>query len=126
MALNKVGFWDAEERVVVLNAEEIKARRAAGEEFPAVGLVGSGILETDVQRNFVEGKGIGTLNSFIKWQCHRRRNFLARIKVNGVTQCFCSLLSDPGDWRPNISGILLGLRYNLLTGLWQSNVLSTT
>ena len=63
VALNKVGFWDAEERVVVLNAEEIKARRAAGEEFPAVGLVGSGILETEVQRNFVEGRGEGDRNT---------------------------------------------------------------
>ena len=50
--------------------------------------------------------------------CHRRRNCLTKIKINGtwlvkeheihggVTRAFQNLLMDPGDWRPSLNGLV--------------------
>lgn len=50
--------------------------------------------------------------------CHRRRNCLTKIKINGtwlveeheihggVTRAFQNLLMDLGDWRPSLNGLV--------------------
>ncbi|KAL6335980.1 hypothetical protein AAG906_003606 [Vitis piasezkii] len=91
MALNQVVFWDTNERSCNLSHEEVEAREVVREEFKKLVMLKE-----------------------ISW----RRNFSAKIKINGtwlleekdikegVVQAFQALLTNSGDWRPSLNGLL--------------------
>ncbi|RVW90309.1 hypothetical protein CK203_036731 [Vitis vinifera] len=91
MALDQVVFWDTNERSCNLSHEEVEAREVVREEFKKLVMLKE-----------------------ISW----RRNFSAKIKIHGtwlleekdikegVVQAFQALLTNSGDWRPSLNGLL--------------------
>ncbi|RVW49272.1 hypothetical protein CK203_073203 [Vitis vinifera] len=79
LALDKVSYWDNQERLRVLNDWELESRKEAKEDFKKMGAYGGDFVETKVKTDLAEGRG--------------------------VVRAFQSLLSDPGGWRPSVNNL---------------------
>ncbi|KAJ9685117.1 hypothetical protein PVL29_017229 [Vitis rotundifolia] len=117
LALDQMEFWDAKEKTNKLSLEEIEARREAREEYKKWVLLEE-ITWRQISSEVWLKEGDRNTDFFHKMaNAHRRRNNVDRIRINGVwhseekgisegiVNAFRSLLSNPGDWRPPLSGL---------------------
>ena len=116
-ALEQLGQWDAKERDRALPVEELKEKRRAVDEFKKwVEL--EEIFWRQKSRELWLKKGDKNTRSFHKMaNAYRRRNFLKKLRVNGVclerensikegvVGAFQLLLSETGEWRPSMEGL---------------------
>ncbi|RVW29031.1 hypothetical protein CK203_088919 [Vitis vinifera] len=116
-ALEQLGQWDAKERDRALPVEELKEKRRAVDEFKKwVEL--EEISGGKNQESYGQKKGDKNTRSFHKMaNAYRRRNFLKKLRVNGVclerensikegvAGAFQLLLSETGEWRPSMEGL---------------------
>ncbi|RVW47728.1 Transposon TX1 uncharacterized 149 kDa protein [Vitis vinifera] len=116
-ALSRLQQWEAKENENALTPEDIEAKNLDLEEYKKWAL----LEETSWRQKSREiwlREGDKNTKYFHKMANARaRRNFLSKIKVNGVNlsslaeikegvcNAYQTLLSDPGDWRPNINGL---------------------
>ena len=114
MALKQVEFWDEEEIVRLLAVHEMEARREAKEDFKKWVL----LKEISWRRKSMEvwlKEGDRNTSFFHKMaNAHRRRNSMARVKINGtwltegneirdeVVNVFKVQLSTAGNWSPTL------------------------
>ncbi|RVW54468.1 hypothetical protein CK203_068454 [Vitis vinifera] len=86
MALDKVSFWDDQERQRALNKQELEARKEVREEFKKVGDYGGNLVEAEIKTNMIKFNG----------------NWLSEDQEiqREVVRAYQDLLSDPGDWHP--------------------------
>ena len=117
LALEQVEFWDAKEKISRLSLEELEVRKEAREEYKKWVL----LEEITWRQKFKEvwlKEGDRNTGFFHKiTNAHRRRNNVDKIRINGVwlteengikegiVNAFRSLLSNPGDWHPSVSGL---------------------
>ena len=116
-ALEQLGQWDAKERDRALPVEEFKEKRRAVDEFKKwVEL--EEIFWRQKSRELWLKKRDKNTRSFHKMaNAYRRRNFLKKLRVNGVclerensikegvAGAFQLLLSETGEWRPSMEGL---------------------
>ncbi|KAJ9708014.1 hypothetical protein PVL29_000195 [Vitis rotundifolia] len=116
-ALSRLQCWEAKENENPLAPGDMEAKNLALEDYKKWAL----LEETSWRQKSREiwlREGDKNTKYFHKMANARaRRNFLSKIKVNGVTlssiedikdsvcRSYQSLLSDSGDWRPNINGL---------------------
>ena len=118
MALDKVSFWDDQERHRALNEQELEARKEAREDFKKWAIMEE-ILWRQKSRETWLKEGDKNTRFFHKMaNSNSRRNCLKKIKVNGnwlsedqeiqrgVMRAYQDLLSDPGVWHPSMSSML--------------------
>ncbi|RVX20225.1 Transposon TX1 uncharacterized 149 kDa protein [Vitis vinifera] len=116
-ALSRLQQWEAKENENALTPEDLEAKNLDLEEYKKWAL----LEETSWRQKSREiwlREGDKNTKYFHKMANARaRRNFLSKIKVNGVylsslaeikegvCNAYQTLLSDPGDWRPSINGL---------------------
>ncbi|KAJ9701497.1 hypothetical protein PVL29_006726 [Vitis rotundifolia] len=117
MALDKVSFWDDQERQRALNEQELEARKEAREDYKKWALMEEISWRQKSRETWLkEGdKNTGFFHKMANSNC--RRNCLKKIKVNGVwlsndqeiqrgvVRAYQDLLSDPGGWHPSMDNL---------------------
>ncbi|RVW89101.1 putative ribonuclease H protein [Vitis vinifera] len=117
LALDKVDFWDSQEKMRTLSLEELEARKEAKGDFEKWALMEE-ISWRQKSREVWLREGDRNTGFFHKMaNSHRRRSCLSKIKINGnwlteeqdinggVVGAFENLLTDPGDWHPSMEGL---------------------
>ena len=118
LASNQVEFWDAKEKTSKLSLEELEARKEAREEYKKWVLLEEKTWRQKSRKVWLkkDDRNTGFFHKIVN--AHRRKNNVDRIMINGVwlsketeikegvVQAFQTLLSDSGNWRPNINGLL--------------------
>ncbi|RVW20304.1 Transposon TX1 uncharacterized 149 kDa protein [Vitis vinifera] len=117
VALDKVNFWDGQEKLRPLSLEELEARKVAKGDFEKWALMEE-VSWRQKSREVWLREGIETQVFFHKMaNSHRRRNCLSKIKVDGVwlteeqeikrgvVRAFKDQLTDPGGWHPSMEGL---------------------
>ncbi|RVW26396.1 Transposon TX1 uncharacterized 149 kDa protein [Vitis vinifera] len=117
-AFSRLQRWETRENDSPLTASEVKAKNLALEDYKKWAL----LEETSWRQKSREiwlKEGDKNTKYFHKMANARaRKNFLSKIRINevtlsssddlkeGVCRAYKSLLSEPGDWRPNINGLI--------------------
>ena len=84
LALDKVAFWDAQEKLRPLSMEELEARKEAKGDFEKWALMEE-VSWRQKSREVWLRKGDRKTGFFHKMaNSHRRRNSLSKIKINGT------------------------------------------
>ncbi|RVW42952.1 hypothetical protein CK203_076318 [Vitis vinifera] len=119
LALDKVDFWDNQEKGRVLSMEELEARKEAKGNFEKWVLMEK-ISWRQKSKEVWLKEGDKNTGFFHKMtNSHRRKNCLSKIKVNGtwlteeqeikrrvgVVRAFKNLLTDHGEWHPSMDGL---------------------
>ncbi|KAJ9705360.1 hypothetical protein PVL29_003414 [Vitis rotundifolia] len=117
LALDKVVFWDSQEKLRPLSMGELEARKEAKGDFKKWALMEE-VSWRQKSREVWLREGDRNTGFFHKIaNSHRRRNCLSKIKINGtwlteeqeikrgVVGAFKNLLSNPGDWHPTMEGL---------------------
>ena len=117
VALDKVNFWDGQEKLRPLSLEELEARKAAKGDFEKWALMEE-VSWRQKSREVWLREGDRNTGFFHKMaNSHRRRNCLSKIKVDGVwlteeqeikrgvVRAFKDQLTDPGGWHPSMEGL---------------------
>ena len=117
LTLDKVAFWDSQEKMRLLSMEELEARKEAKGDFEKWALMEE-ISWRQKSKEVWLREGDRNTGFFHKMaNSHRRKNCLSKIKVNGtwlteeheikegVVGAFKNLLIDPGEWHPSMEGL---------------------
>ncbi|RVX18032.1 putative ribonuclease H protein [Vitis vinifera] len=118
LALDKVAFWDTQEKMRILSMEKLEARKEAKGDFEKWALMEE-ISWRQKSKEVWLREGDRNTGFFHKMaNSHRRKNCLSKIKVNGtwlteeqeikgegVVGAFKNLLTDPGEWHPSMEGL---------------------
>ncbi|RVX19039.1 Transposon TX1 uncharacterized 149 kDa protein [Vitis vinifera] len=117
VALDKVNFWDGQEKIRPLSLEELEARKVAKGDFEKWALMEE-VSWRQKSREVWLREGDRNTGFFHKMaNSHRRRNCLSKIKVDGVwlteeqeikrgvVRAFKDQLTDPGGWHPSMEGL---------------------
>ena len=117
LALDQLQFWDAKEKTIRLSLEEMDARRKVREEYKKWVLLEEMNWRQKSREVWLKEGDRNTRFFHRMANAHRRRNNVDQIRVNGVwyseenviseriVNAFRSLLSNPGNWRPPLSGL---------------------
>ncbi|RVW42450.1 Transposon TX1 uncharacterized 149 kDa protein [Vitis vinifera] len=116
-AFSRLQRWESRENDGPLTASEVEAKNQALEDYKKWAL----LEETSWRQKSREiwlKEGDKNTKYFHKMANARaRKNFMSKIRINevtlsssddlkeGVCRAYKSLLSEPGDWRPNINGL---------------------
>ena len=112
-----MSYWDNQERLRVLNEQELEARKEAREDFKKWALMEEILWRQKSRETWLkeDDKNTGFFHKMAN--SNRRRNCLKKIKVNGtwlsedhdiqrgVVRAFQNLLSDPGGWCPCLNSL---------------------
>ena len=117
VALDKVIFWDGQEKIRPLSLEELEARKVAKGDFEKWALMEE-VSWRQKSREVWLREGDRNTGFFHKMaNSHSRRNCLSKIKVDGVwlteeqeikrgvVRAFKDQLTDPGGWHPSMEGL---------------------
>ncbi|RVW13055.1 Transposon TX1 uncharacterized 149 kDa protein [Vitis vinifera] len=117
LALDKVNFWDSQEKLRSLLVEELEVRKEAKGDFEKWVLMEE-ISWRKKSREVWLREGDRNTSFFHRMtNSHRRRNCLSKSKINGtwlteeqeikggVVRAFKNLLTDPGDWHLTMEGL---------------------
>ena len=117
LALDKVNFWDSQEKLRSLLVEELEVRKEAKGDFEKWVLMEE-ISWRKKSREVWLREGDRNTSVFHRMtNSHRRRNCLSKSKINGtwlteeqeikggVVRAFKNLLTDPGDWHLTMEGL---------------------
>ena len=115
--LSRVSYWDEKENDFLLTVEETEARNFAREDYKYWSLLEE-ISWRHKSRELLLKEGDKNTSFFHRMaNSHRRRNCIKKVRVNGnwvededsikreVAASFQCSLSDPGGWRPCLSGL---------------------
>ena len=116
-ALSRVTYWDEKENDFLLSVEETEARNLAREDYKYWSLLEE-VSWRQKSRELWLKEGDKNTSFFHRMaNSHRRRNCIKKVRVNGnwvededsikreVVASFQCSLSDPGGWRPCLSGL---------------------
>ena len=109
LALDKVAFWDAQEKLRPLSMEELEARKEAKRDFEKWALMEEVSWRQKSRKVWLRKGDRNTGFFHMMTNSHKRRNYLSKIKINGtwlteeqeikggVVGAFKDLLTDLGD-----------------------------
>ena len=116
-ALAQLGFWDAKERERAPTVEETKVRRGVVEDLKKWAEMEE-MLWRQKSRELWLKKWDKNTSFFHKMaNAHRRRNFMAKLRVDGVlldgedsikeavTNAFQRIMAKTREWRPSLDGL---------------------
>ncbi|RVW22689.1 Transposon TX1 uncharacterized 149 kDa protein [Vitis vinifera] len=114
LALEQVEFWDTKEKISRLSLE---ARKEAREDYKKWVLLDEITWRQKSKEVWLKEGDRNTFFFHKMANAHRRRNNVDKIKINrvwlmeengireGIANAFRLLLSNPGEWRPSVSGL---------------------